>query len=201
MEAPGRGGGGGAGECGEAPGRGGEQVEREVEEGLGVELGQRTCASCWSGAGPCASCWSGPGRVIMLSPHMKAEGPSPGQLGPPKHHPHQHAVFTVCQAPPRLPCWQQFAPPPCWQQYAPPPCWQQYAPPPCVPLQPLLPAAWLCRCCCLPAGGFNDPDMLVVGLDGMYPYGIVQDCPEHIEGCKPGMYISRDRWGTGFGLV
>lgn len=44
-------------------------------------------------------------------------------------------------------------------------------------------------------GSFNDPDMLVVGLDGMYPYGIVQDCPEHVRGCKPGMYISRDRWG------
>lgn len=48
-------------------------------------------------------------------------------------------------------------------------------------------------------GSFNDPDMLVVGLDGMYPYGIVQDCPEHVRGCKPGMYISRDRWGRRVG--
>ncbi len=42
-------------------------------------------------------------------------------------------------------------------------------------------------------GYFNDPDMLVVGLDGMYPYGIVQDCPEHVRDCKPGEYISRER--------
>ncbi|GAX82413.1 hypothetical protein CEUSTIGMA_g9841.t1 [Chlamydomonas eustigma] len=49
-------------------------------------------------------------------------------------------------------------------------------------------------------GGFNDPDMLVVGLEGMYPYGIVQECPEHIPGCKPGEYISRDRWGRVGGL-
>ncbi|GFR39915.1 hypothetical protein Agub_g421, partial [Astrephomene gubernaculifera] len=50
-------------------------------------------------------------------------------------------------------------------------------------------------------GGFNDPDMLVVGLEGMYPYGIVQECPEHVRGCKPGMYISRDRWGKVGGLT
>jgi len=50
-------------------------------------------------------------------------------------------------------------------------------------------------------GGFNDPDMLVVGLEGMYPYGIVQECPEHIPGCKPGEYISRDRWGRVGGLT
>ncbi|KAG1676530.1 hypothetical protein FOA52_000073 [Chlamydomonas sp. UWO 241] len=50
-------------------------------------------------------------------------------------------------------------------------------------------------------GGFNDPDMLVVGLEGMYPYGIVQDCPEHVAGCKPGEYISRDRWGRVGGLT
>ena len=50
-------------------------------------------------------------------------------------------------------------------------------------------------------GGFNDPDMLVVGLEGMYPYGIVQECPEHIRGCKPGEYISRDRWGRVGGLT
>ncbi|KAG2482926.1 hypothetical protein HYH03_018204 [Edaphochlamys debaryana] len=50
-------------------------------------------------------------------------------------------------------------------------------------------------------GGFNDPDMLVVGLDGMYPYGIVQECPKHVRGCKPGMYISRERWGKVGGLT
>ncbi|GIL59411.1 hypothetical protein Vafri_14096 [Volvox africanus] len=50
-------------------------------------------------------------------------------------------------------------------------------------------------------GAFNDPDMLVVGLDGMYPYGIVQDCPEHVRNCKPGEYISRDRWGKVGGLT
>ncbi|GIL89215.1 hypothetical protein Vretimale_18589 [Volvox reticuliferus] len=50
-------------------------------------------------------------------------------------------------------------------------------------------------------GAFNDPDMLVVGLDGMYPYGIVQECPEHVHDCKPGEYISRDRWGKVGGLT
>ena len=50
-------------------------------------------------------------------------------------------------------------------------------------------------------GGFNDPDMLVVGLEGMYPYGIVQVCPEHVPGCKPNDYISRDRWGRVGGLT
>lgn len=45
-------------------------------------------------------------------------------------------------------------------------------------------------------GGFNDPDMLVVGLDqGMYPYGVVQRCPEHVRGCEPGQYITREQWG------
>eukprot|EP00798_Chlamydomonas_sp_ICE-L_P030618 gene30618-35629_t len=43
-------------------------------------------------------------------------------------------------------------------------------------------------------GGFNDPDMLVVGLDGMYPY-------EHVVGCKAGEYISRERWGKVGGLT
>ena len=51
-------------------------------------------------------------------------------------------------------------------------------------------------------GGFNDPDMLVVGLDdGMYPYGIVDACPDHIADCVPGQYISRDRWGLVGGLT
>lgn len=44
-----------------------------------------------------------------------------------------------------------------------------------------------------PAGSFNDPDMLVVGLDGMVPYGNVQECPPHVANCKPGDYISRER--------
>ena len=51
-------------------------------------------------------------------------------------------------------------------------------------------------------GGFNDPDMLVVGLDrGMYPYGIVQRCPEHVQDCKPGQYITREQWGLVGGLT
>lgn len=103
-------------------------------------------------------------------------------------------------------------------------------------------------------GGFNDPDMLVVGLDeGMFAcgawaclpplrapppffprcalglaggsprtpparltvcrfrpprracaarrYGIATECPEHIRGCKPGEYISRERWGKVGGLT
>ncbi|KAF5828409.1 glycoside hydrolase superfamily [Dunaliella salina] len=45
-------------------------------------------------------------------------------------------------------------------------------------------------------GGFNDPDMLVVGLEGMSPFGVVQDCPDHIPGCAPGQFISRERWGV-----
>ena len=49
---------------------------------------------------------------------------------------------------------------------------------------------------CLLAGGWNDPDMLVVGLDGMTAFGVPEECPEHIEGCQPGTFISRERWGT-----
>jgi hypothetical protein len=45
------------------------------------------------------------------------------------------------------------------------------------------------------AGGFNDLDMLVVGLDGMTPYGIVESCPKHVAACKPGSYVSREQWG------
>ena len=46
-------------------------------------------------------------------------------------------------------------------------------------------------------GGFNDPDMLLVGLDGMTPYGIVQQCPAHLptDTCNPGQYVSRETWG------
>ena len=52
-------------------------------------------------------------------------------------------------------------------------------------------------------GGFNDPDMLVVGLEGMTPYGLVEECPTHLpEGsCKPGDYISRQLWGQVGGLT
>ena len=52
-------------------------------------------------------------------------------------------------------------------------------------------------------GQFNDPDMLLVGLEGMTPYGIVERCPPHLpEGsCKVGDYISRERWGMVGGLT
>jgi alpha-galactosidase len=29
----------------------------------------------------------------------------------------------------------------------------------------------------------------------MYPYGIVEVCPDHVVGCQPGQYISREKWG------
>jgi alpha-galactosidase len=38
--------------------------------------------------------------------------------------------------------------------------------------------------------------MLVVGLDGMSPFGVVKDCPTHVTDCVPGTYISRERWGV-----
>jgi len=52
-------------------------------------------------------------------------------------------------------------------------------------------------------GGFNDPDMLVVGLDGMTPYGIVDECPPHLPAgtCKKGDYVSREVWGVVGGLT
>ena len=52
-------------------------------------------------------------------------------------------------------------------------------------------------------GGFNDPDMLVVGLDAMTPYGIVEACPSHLPpgSCKKGDYISRELWGKVGGLT
>ena len=52
-------------------------------------------------------------------------------------------------------------------------------------------------------GGFNDLDMLVVGLDGMTPYGIVDQCPPHLPNgtCAPGQYISRQQWGMVGGLT
>ena len=45
--------------------------------------------------------------------------------------------------------------------------------------------------------------MLLVGLEGMTPYGIVERCPPHLpEGsCKVGDYISRERWGMVGGLT
>ena len=50
-------------------------------------------------------------------------------------------------------------------------------------------------------GAHNDLDMLVVGLeDGMQPYGIVETCPPAVPECRPGEYISRERWGRVGGL-
>ncbi len=53
------------------------------------------------------------------------------------------------------------------------------------------------------AYGFNDPDMLLVGLDGMVPYGLVDECPDHIPAalCKRGGYVSRELWGRVGGLT
>ena len=48
---------------------------------------------------------------------------------------------------------------------------------------------------------FNDADMLVVGLDGMTPYGIVESCPPAVPDCTKGEYISRERWGKVGGLT
>jgi alpha-galactosidase len=52
-------------------------------------------------------------------------------------------------------------------------------------------------------GSFNDPDMLVVGLDSMTPYGIVEECPTHLPAgsCKKGDYVSRELWGKVGGLT
>ena len=68
-------------------------------------------------------------------------------------------------------------------------------------------------------GGFNDPDMLVVGLDGMSAYGQVNKCPDHLslgacisaggapdKGFMPlpngtGEYVSREVWGKVGGLT
>lgn len=47
----------------------------------------------------------------------------------------------------------------------------------------------------LPAVHSNLADMLLIGIDGMYPYGIVQACPPAVPDCIPGEYISRQRWG------
>lgn len=51
-------------------------------------------------------------------------------------------------------------------------------------------------------GAYNDPDMLTVGLDkGMRPYGIVEKCPPAVPDCRPGEYITRERWGYVGGLT
>ena len=49
-------------------------------------------------------------------------------------------------------------------------------------------------------GHVNDPDMLLVGVPGMRPYGIVDKCPPAVPDCKPGEYITRERWGLVGGL-
>lgn len=51
--------------------------------------------------------------------------------------------------------------------------------------------------------GYNDPDMLLVGLSGMTPYGLVDACPDHLpEGsCLKGQYVSRELWGSVGGLT
>lgn len=68
-------------------------------------------------------------------------------------------------------------------------------------------------------GGFNDPDMLVVGIDGMSAYGMVNKCPDHLplgacisaggapdKGFMPlpnntGEYVTREVWGKVGGLT
>lgn len=54
-----------------------------------------------------------------------------------------------------------------------------------------------------PGRGYNDADMLVVGLGarGMEAYGIVEDCPPHVPTCKTGTYVSRQQWGRVGGLT
>ena len=49
-------------------------------------------------------------------------------------------------------------------------------------------------------GHVNDPDMLLVGVPGMRPYGIVDKCPPAVPECVPGQYITRERWGLVGGL-
>ena len=49
-------------------------------------------------------------------------------------------------------------------------------------------------------GHVNDPDMLLVGVPGMRPYGIVDKCPPAVPDCVPGEYITRERWGLVGGL-
>ena len=55
-------------------------------------------------------------------------------------------------------------------------------------------------------GAHNDPDMLLVGIDSMIPYGIVDtQCPEHVlkvnPACAAGDYIARETWGRVGGLT
>eukprot|EP00908_Phaeocystis_cordata_P016890 Transcript_28209.p1 GENE.Transcript_28209~~Transcript_28209.p1 ORF type:complete len:537 (-),score=125.79 Transcript_28209:40-1608(-) len=54
-------------------------------------------------------------------------------------------------------------------------------------------------------GGYNDLDMLLVGLPGMSPYGYVESperCPPHLNSkwCKPGQAVTREMWGLVGGL-
>ena len=45
--------------------------------------------------------------------------------------------------------------------------------------------------------------MLVVGLEGMAPYGVVNECPPHLPAgaCEPGSYVTREQWGMVGGLT
>jgi len=38
--------------------------------------------------------------------------------------------------------------------------------------------------------------MLLVGLEGMTPYGLVDECPDHLPpgACVKGQYVSRELW-------
>jgi hypothetical protein len=75
-----------------------------------------------------------------------------------------------------------------WRRPAPPPARRLAAPSRLCPLpSPLYPPP--------PPPPPATPHCKVVGLDGMYPYGIVDVCPDHVAGCAPGQYISREKWG------
>ena len=56
-------------------------------------------------------------------------------------------------------------------------------------------------------GGYNDPDMLLVGLPGMSPYGVINDtaaeCPPHVPTvwCERGAAVTREQWGLVGGLT
>jgi len=55
-------------------------------------------------------------------------------------------------------------------------------------------------------GGYNDLDMLLVGVPAMTPYGKVASadrCPRHLnpKWCKPGQAVTREMWGAVGGLT
>lgn len=55
-------------------------------------------------------------------------------------------------------------------------------------------------------GGYNDLDMLLVGVPAMTPYGNVASaalCPRHLnpKWCKPGQAVTREMWGAVGGLT